>query len=76
MRCGARKLSAKWLSIEAVTAKRQRRRLERKRNRSEINRQTYRILPAAIQTDSSISRERITYDLKLKPVLILVSTGR
>jgi len=43
MRRRARKSSAQWLSIEAVTAKRQRRRLERKRNRSEIDRQAHRV---------------------------------
>jgi len=43
MRGRARKSSGKWLSIEAVTAKRQRRQLERKRNRSEIDRQAYRV---------------------------------
>ena len=38
MRRRARKSSAKWLTTQAVAAKRQRRRLERKRNRSEADR--------------------------------------
>jgi len=42
MRRRARKSSAKWLPIEAVTAKSLRRLLERKRNRSEIDHQAYR----------------------------------
>ena len=42
MRRRASKSSAKWLSAEAVAAKRRRRRLERKRNRSEIDRVAYR----------------------------------
>jgi len=43
MRRRARKSSAKWLSIEAVTTKHQCRQLERKRNRSGIDRQAYRV---------------------------------
>jgi len=34
------------------------------------------VLPAAMQTDSSFSREWITYDKNVKTVPILVSTGR
>jgi hypothetical protein len=43
MRRRAKKSSDKWLYIEAVNAKYQRRRVERKRNRSEIDRQAYRV---------------------------------
>ena len=42
MRRRASKSSAKWLSAEAVAAKRRRRRLERKRNRGENDRVAYR----------------------------------
>jgi len=75
MRRRARKSFAKWLSNEAITAKRQRHRLERKRNRVKLIVKPT-VLPAAMQTDTSIGREGITYDLNLKPVLILVSAGR
>ena len=75
MRRRARKPSAKWLSVEAVTAERQRRRLERKRHRSEIDRQAY-VLPNVMQINSLISHAEITYDPNLKPVLTLVSAGR
>lgn len=56
MRRRARKPSAKWLSAEAVAAKRRRRQLERKRNRSENDRLAYRT--ACRQANALINQSR------------------
>jgi len=76
MRRRARKSSAKWLSILKLSP------LSANGvglSEKEIAvKSTIKptVLPAAIQMDSSISRDGITYDLNLKPVLILISAGR
>jgi exonuclease III len=59
MRRRARKLSAKWLSAEAVTAKRRRRKLERHRNRSENDRLVYRT--ACRHANALINQSRKNY---------------
>ena len=59
MRCGATKSSPMWLLFGAVNAKRQRRRLERKQNRIEIDRQAYRV--ASRHANGLINQSRSDY---------------
>jgi len=57
MRWLTRKSYTKWLSVEAVTAKRLYRRLECKRDRSEIDRLDH-VLPVAMQMDTLTIAQR------------------